>query len=122
MKFSADPVDSPWRIRACEPGRIRIGETWYEEALLLVPGRGVEPWPVKRLEAISSAELERLAGLEPEVLLFGTGPRQALPHPALLAPLLARRIGCEVMDTAAACRTYNILLSEGRRVVAALVP
>ena len=65
--------------------------------------------------------MRNCVALEPEIVLLGTGDRQHFPHPRLLAPLTERRIGVEVMDTRAACRTFNILVAEGRRVAAALV-
>ena len=62
-----------------------------------------------------------IAQLEPEIALLGTGDRQRFPHPRLIQALMARGIGVEVMDTSAACRTYNIVMLEGRRVAAALL-
>jgi len=59
--------------------------------------------------------------LQPEIVVLGSGPRQRFPEPRLLAAIMTRGIGCEVMDTGAACRTYNVLVSEGRRAVAALL-
>jgi uncharacterized protein len=82
----------------------------------LVPGWG--PPSIDRLEV---AHVEAIVALAPEIVLLGTGRAFRFPHPALLAPLHAARVGVEVMDTKAACRTYNILLAEGRRVVAAVI-
>ena len=73
------------------------------------------------IDRLESAHVEAIAALDPEVVLLGTGRAFRFPGPALLAPLHARRIGVEVMDTKAACRTYNLLLAEGRRVVAAII-
>jgi uncharacterized protein len=88
--------------------------------VLLTPGR-VEPWPVASFEALHEGDFERLRALEPEVALLGTGSRQRFPHPRLSRSLNEARIGLEVMTTAAACRTYNILMAEGRKVAAALL-
>jgi uncharacterized protein len=89
---------------------------------VLVPWRGeVVPWAVDNFEALDEASFEALIALEPELVIFGSGSRIRFPRPALLKDLMARRIGFETMDTPAACRTYNILASEGRNVVAALI-
>jgi len=76
---------------------------------------------VASFEALDEASFETLATLSPELVIFGSGSRLRFPKPGLLKPLMARRIGFETMDTAAACRTYNVLLAEGRAVVAALL-
>jgi uncharacterized protein len=88
---------------------------------VVVTAQGVEPWPPESFDALSAADFERLAGLGVEIVLLGTGPRQRFPHPRLTAPLAQARVGLEVMDTKAACRTYNILVAEARRVALALV-
>ncbi len=121
MKFTAELIDNPWVIRAYEPGWIRIGETIHRHNLLLMPERILEPWPVDALERLTPEDLSSLTLHRPEVILFGTGAQQKLLHSTLLAPLAEAGIGHEVMDTGAACRTYNILLSEGRSVLAALI-
>ncbi|HIE55480.1 MAG TPA: hypothetical protein EYP90_09915 [Chromatiaceae bacterium] len=121
MKFSADLSESPWLITAFEPGRIRVGQEYHEENLLLMPDRLRQPWPVACLEELTQEAVQELTRYQPDLILFGTGEIQRFPPPALLAPLMEARIGHEVMDTAAACRTYNILLNEGRPVLAALI-
>ena len=80
------------------------------------------PWPADAFTALTEAHFEALAALAPELVIFGSGSRIRFVRPALLRPLTERRIGVETMDTAAACRTYNVLLAEGRRVAAALIP
>jgi uncharacterized protein len=88
----------------------------------LVAGRDlVTGWGPASIDLLDASHVEAIAALDPEIVLLGTGRTFRFPHPALLAPLHAARVGVEVMDTRAACRTYNILLSEGRRVVAALI-
>ncbi len=84
--------------------------------------QAVEPgWHAGPFGTLAAADLAPLAALAPEVLILGTGKAFGFPHPSVLAPLHAAGIGVEVMDTRAACRTYNILLGEGRRVVAAII-
>jgi uncharacterized protein len=89
-------------------------------ASVVVPWQGdVAGWPVDAFVALSEAHFAQLAALAPEIVIFGSGARIRFVKPALLRPLIERRIGVETMDTAAACRTYNVLLAEGRSVVLA---
>jgi uncharacterized protein len=80
-----------------------------------------QDWPATAFEDLGPAHFEQLASLRPEVVIFGSGDRIRFPRAAWLQPLLALGIGVETMDTAAACRTYNILAQEGRHVAAALL-
>ncbi len=121
MKFSAELIDSDYRITAWEPGAVRVGEVWHRQPLLLMPERFADPWAVADYESLTTADLAPLAGHGAEVILLGTGERHRFPDPALLRPLVEAGVGHEVMSTPAACRTYNILLAEGRRVLAALL-
>jgi uncharacterized protein len=89
-------------------------------SVIVLPGR-IEDWPVASFAALAEADFERVAALEPEVVLLGTGARLRFPHPRLTAPLARARIGLEVMDLQAACRTFNSLAAEERIVAAALV-
>jgi uncharacterized protein len=86
-----------------------------------MPDRIVEDWRVQNFESLTPEDIGELALLKPELVLFGTGEHLRFPDPKLLARLAAIRIGAEVMDTRAACRTYNILAEEGRNVAAALI-
>jgi len=89
---------------------------------VVVPWQGsVQPWPVARFEALTEAHFAALVQLKPELVIFGSGARLRFARPAILRPLIDAHIGIETMDTAAACRTYNVLLAEGRSVVAALL-
>ena len=104
------------------------GEGWVEvnrkrhEASLVVSGdRLVTDWPLESIDDIAADHIAAILELKPEIVLLGTGAAFAFPDRARLAALYAARVGVEVMDTPAACRTYNILLGEGRAVVAALV-
>ncbi|HEX5802983.1 MAG TPA: Mth938-like domain-containing protein [Azospira sp.] len=87
----------------------------------VLPGQVVPEWTSATFETLSEADFSLLAGLAPEILLLGTGKTLRFPPPELLQPLMAARIGLEVMDTQAACRTYNILAAEGRKVAAAIL-
>ena len=93
----------------------------HESSLVVLPDRIVEHWNVQSLERLTPGDIEALASLKPELVLLGTGDALYFPNSRLLARLAAAGIGTEVMDTRAACRTYNILAEEGRNVAAALV-
>jgi uncharacterized protein len=121
LKLHADTPTALNTVTAYGPGFIEINKVRHMSALVLTPER-VEPWPTASFEALAEADFERLRALDPEVVLLGTGARQRFPHPRLSRPLAEARIGLEVMNTPAACRTYNILMAEGRKVVAALLP
>lgn len=121
MKFQADLPQGLNVVTAVDARGVRAaGRLWTGS--LLLPWQGeARSWDAADFDSLSEAHFEALAALNPELVLFGSGPRLRFPKPALLRPLLARRIGLETMDTAAACRTYNVLRSEDRAVVAALL-
>ena len=120
MKLHADAPTALNTVTAYGPGFIEINKVRHTSAVLLTPER-IDPWPVASFEALAEPDFERLRALDPEVALLGTGSRQRFPHPRLSRALNEARIGLEVMTTAAACRTYNILMAEGRKVAAALL-
>jgi uncharacterized protein len=99
---------------------VRVGEQRYERNLIVTPDR-VLPWQAASFAALSEADFAPLLELGVDILLLGTGARQRFPHPGLTRALAARRIGVEAMDLQAACRTFNILVAEERRVAAALL-
>jgi uncharacterized protein len=86
-----------------------------------MPDRIAEDWNVESLDLLAREDIKALVSLKPELVLLGTGDTLRFPDPRLLEDLMAARIGAEVMDTRAACRTYNILAEEGRNVAAALI-
>ena len=103
------------------PGWVRIGGTEYRDGLVLTPEAVVPGFGASGFEALLESEFAALLAYKPEVVLFGTGATIRFPRPGLTRSLTDARVGLEVMDTAAACRTYNILAAEGRSVVAALL-
>lgn len=108
-------------ITAHGPGFVAVDGRRHQHSLLLLPD-GLDPaWGPQRFEDLAAHHLAPLADLGDAVVLLGTGSRQRFPAPALLRPLIEAGIGLEVMDTAAACRTYNLLVAEARRVAAALI-
>lgn len=101
-------------------GYVTINQIRYEQSLIVLPDRIID-WEPRTLEQLEPEHFAFLLSLQPEMVLLGTGPMLRFPHPSLTKMLTAAGIGVEVMDTQAACRTYNILMAEGRRVAAALV-
>jgi uncharacterized protein len=102
-------------------GYVEVNRARHAASLLVSAERVVADWPLASIAQISADHLAAIIELAPEIVLLGTGATFAFPEPRLLAPLHQAGIGVEVMDTPAACRTYNILLAEGRNVVAALI-
>ena len=121
MKLHADPLATFNTVTAYGPGFIEINSVRYSSAVRLTPDNPPSAWNVTRFDALRAEDLEALLADRPEVVLLGTGTRQRFPHPRLSASLAAARVGFEVMDTQAACRTYNILVAEGRRALAVLL-
>jgi uncharacterized protein len=103
------------------PGWVRVGATDYRESFVLTPATIVTGWASEGFDGLVEGDFARLLEWAPEVVLFGAGATIRFPHPLLTRTLTDARIGLEVMDTPAACRTYNILAAEGRSVVAALL-
>ena len=91
------------------------------QSSVIVTAERVQAWQVAAFESLSASDFEALKGLDVEIVILGTGPRQRFPHPRLTAALTNARVGLEVMDVKAACRTYNILVAEARKVAAALL-
>lgn len=108
-------------IRAYGPGRINVNDVLLTRSFILAPTHVLEDWPPQRFEDLQPAHFDAALALEPEILIVGTGATQRFLPPELMARFGAGGMGVEVMDTAAACRTYNVLLSEDRKVVAALL-
>ncbi|XQM33669.1 Xcc1710-like domain-containing protein [Cupriavidus sp. H19C3] len=121
LKLHADQPQSLNTVTAYGPGYIEINAIRHERSLLVMPEGTVEPWPVERFEDLAPEHFEALLEKGPEVVLLGTGARLRFPHPRLTAALSRRRIGVDAMDMQAACRTYNILMAEGRKVAAILL-
>ncbi|MGH8282905.1 MAG: Mth938-like domain-containing protein [Gammaproteobacteria bacterium] len=122
MQFTQDrPAGDLKAIRAYAPGRINVNDQLLSVSFILAPTRLIENWPPQRFEDITLEHLQAALDLNPEILLIGTGPALRFPDAHIIADIQRRSIGLEVLDTAAACRTYNVLVSENRSVVAALL-
>ena len=100
---------------------LRIGEREWRRSVLLPWQGAVIDWPPASFEALEPAHFEQIVALKPELVLFGSGSRMRFARPQLLRSLIERGIGVETMDSRTACRTFNVLVTEGRPVVAALV-
>ncbi|MEO6565591.1 MAG: Mth938-like domain-containing protein [Casimicrobiaceae bacterium] len=120
MKFHLQPPSSSI-VSALGPGWIRIGTTEYRDSIVLTPDAVIAGWAPGGFASLTEADFAGLRAYTPELVLLGTGPNHQFPPPALLRALTDARIAVEPMDTRAACRTFNILVAEGRRVVAALI-
>ena len=120
MQLMWQPDESPRAITGVDGQRVRMGATWQTRSFW-VDARQSHPWVPGRLEDIAEGDLTQLLDAGPEVILLGTGLRARLLAPALQAGILRRGCGIECMDNAAAARTYNVLLGEGRAVLAAFL-
>lgn len=122
MKFTKDRARGDAKvIRAYAPGRINVSDTLISRSFILSPERVIENWPPQQHTEITLAHLQVALDLKPEILIIGTGPALHFPAAEIMADIQRRGIGLEVLDTSAACRTYNVLVSENRNVVAALL-
>ena len=120
MKLQPDRSLAP-TITGHGPGWVAVNGDRIAHSVIIGSAGQRIAWPVSTYEALDATHFALLAELDVEVVLFGSGARIRFPRPAWIAPLVGRRIGLETMDTAAACRTYNILAQEGRSVAAALL-
>jgi uncharacterized protein len=120
MKFHLSAGDGNV-ITGSGPGWVRIGVREYRENLVLTAETIATGWANGGFEALTEPDFAGLLRFEPDLVVFGTGATQRFPHPRLTRALTDARIGLEVMATPAACRTFNILAAEGRRVAAALI-
>jgi len=119
MKFSLAGT-AGHQVQSYRPGRLQIGEQVYAHSVLLTAAR-VDPWDVSDMGDLQAAHLEHLLTLEPDVVLLGTGEQQRFPPRSIHRCLAEAQVGLEIMSTAAAVRTFNVLVAEGRHVVAALI-
>ncbi len=108
-------------ISAYAEGEIRMRERVFHESLIATRDAVIPDWKPPAVEKLAIGDFAQLLELSPDVVLLGTGPKQHLPPPELFAAFASRGIGLEVMDTGAACRTYNLLLAEYREVAVALI-
>ena len=120
--LSQDLPGDHYFVRSIGEDGIRIGDAHYRSALILSADVLRDDWPPRTVDTITDEHLQNLLDLEPEVVLLGTGARQHFLHPERLAAFYRLGVGVEVMTTEAACRTFNVLVMDGRKVVAGLLP
>lgn len=121
MRFARDSTSGRNVIRGYAAGELKINEAVYHEPIIVSPSAILPGPPVGSAHELGMAHAAQLLALEPELVLLGTGARQSFPAAVFGAQFLRRGIGFEVMDTGAACRTFNVLVAEQRRVVALLL-
>ena len=120
MKFSEDlSTNTHYHITGYGDDYIAINHKMIRASYIVSPDHAVE-WPVSTFETLKGEDIQLLIELNPEVIIIGTGKKHSLPRREVLKTLVSSRVGFEIMDTAAACRTYNVLVGEGRKVVAGL--
>jgi len=120
MKMQLENTAGAHRITSYGPGYVSVDGERVTCSFILTPEKLIRDWQPRIVAELDEAALEAVTSLRPNVILLGTGLEQCFPPPSLLAPVLGQGIGIEVMTTAAACRTYNILVAEGRQVAAGL--
>lgn len=114
-------VSASHLVRAWEPGRIRIGEQWYAGNLIVTADTIVRDWTLATPGRLSVGDLEPALAFRPELIVVGAGHEPTPPDVDLMAALAEKGVGLEFMQIQAACRTFNVLVHEGRRVAAALI-
>lgn len=123
MQLSQENPEFRYVLRGVSPGGVLVNEAVIASSFLVTPEQLVRDWRPRDAASLEPADLEPVLALSPALMVLGTGPRQVFPSQAVLAALLTRGIGIEVMDSAAAARTFSVLATEGRAVVAGfLVP
>lgn len=121
MLLTQDTDEGFYKVKAYSQGSVTVNEGTYTSPFILSPEKIIFPWHID-LKSLSAACFSFLDDLQPAVFLFGTGEKAIFPHVAILKIFTEKHIGIECMTTAAACRTYNVLASERRNVVAGLIP
>lgn len=121
MQLNHERPDYAYSLRAADGSRAKVNDVVLQRSFILAPNELINDWRPARVSELQPADLEPLLALQPEVILLGTGERQIFPPAAIIAAALTRGVGIEVMTNAAAARTFNVLASEARRVVAAFL-
>ncbi len=121
MELVQERPDFEYVLRGADGDRVLVNERTLTSSCIVAPNALVTDWPVKTVAELDDAALAPLFDLQPDVILLGTGERQAFPSAKVMAAVLQRGIGLEPMANAACARTYNVLAGEGRKVVAAFV-
>ncbi len=121
MRFTQDSTSTTLLIRAYTAGELRVNDDTYRETVIVSATAVLRLPDIRDMGDLAGLDPSRILALDPELVLLGTGPRQIFPATSFRAQFLSAGIGLEVMDTAAACRTFNVLVAEQRRVAALLM-
>lgn len=121
MQITLDPNIGAFTIRSYQPGKILVNSRVIQRSIILTPDELIETWPPQNFTELTKNHLETLLSNKPEIVILGTGAIQHFLSPELTDLFYHNKIGLEVMATDAACRTYNVLISEGRKVTAGLL-
>lgn len=121
MKLHSTQTQHYQTVTAYDDEGVEINAIRFSYSLVVLPEAAPTPWPAASFDSLSNAHFEQIHATSPDVVILGTGARQRFVHPRLISSLTERRIGVECMDNQAACRTYNILMAEGRKVALALI-
>ncbi len=121
MKLHLHATAGANTIHAHGEGYVVVNSLRIEHPVIVMPDRLIDPWPVSATQQLALNDFTPLIELKPELVIFGSGPVFRFPDPRIMAAFSAAKMGFEVMNTPAACRTYNILMAEGRNVAAALL-
>lgn len=121
MKLHNTSTQQYQTVTSYEENGVEINLIPFSKSLVVLPEIAPADWPVTSFDNLTVEHFEQINAISPDVVILGTGARQRFAHPRLTAPLTTRRIGVECMDNQAACRTYNILMAEGRKVALALI-
>jgi uncharacterized protein len=121
VQLSQENPDFSFVLRGTTPTTVLVNQQSLDASFVLAADRLLENWGPASVDELEPSHMETLLALSPSVAILGTGPRQRFPSPAVMAAMLTRGVGLEVMDNAAAARTFNVLATEGRKVVAAFL-
>ena len=121
MKLHTTSTQHYQTVTAYDETGVEINAVRFSHSLIVLPEVAPTAWPPRAFEDLTVEHFAQIGATSPDVVILGTGARQRFVHPKLIGALTARRIGVECMDSQAACRTYNILMTEGRKVVLALI-
>lgn len=121
MKFTLANNSDNYTIHSYAAGEVLINEQRYSSSVIVTPNQIIDDWPPQEFADLTAEHFATLTGLNPQIVILGTGPDLQFPDTALYANLVNQGVGVEVMATSAACRTYNLLVAEGRNVAAALL-
>lgn len=121
MKLHSTPTRQYQTVTAYDQDGVEFNLVRYTHSLIVSPETPPANWPVSSFDILLPEHFEQISALQPDVVILGTGEKQRFVHPRLTTSLAGNHIGVECMDNRAACRTYNILMAEGRKVVLALI-